>query len=179
MRADKLRNKVKIINKAKELISETDIESISLEEIASAAEVTRATLYNHFSSKEELLKEMLLPALDFITEDLKNKNENPEKGFSDITSSLYDLYSEHKQTIELASCHTLYNNVEVTNAHHLFLEQFQMLMTSAKPDGYPLGLELSMKLISRIYLPVLMELHSADQLEKGLFDQIIKGALKI
>jgi len=164
---------------AKDLIAENDVETISLDEIAQAAEVTRATFYNHFSSKEELLKEMLLPALDFITEDLKSKNEKPVKDFSDITSSLFDLYKEHKQVIELVSCHTLYKNREVTAAHSKFLEQFQTLMVAAKPEGYPLGLKLTMSLISRIYLPVLMELHVIDRLEHSLFKQIIEGALNL
>jgi AcrR family transcriptional regulator len=179
MRADRLRNKTKIIDTAKELIAVKDIERISLDEIAQSAEVTRATLYNHFSSKEELLKEMLLPALDFVTEDLKTKNAQSVNDFSDITTCLFNLYKKHKQTIELVSCHTLYNNEEVSAAHRKFMDQFQKLMNSARPEGYPLGLDLTMRLISRIYLPVLRELHSAGQLEHSLFHRIIKGVLEI
>lgn len=184
MRADKLRNKEKIISKAYQVINESSVDLVSLEDIAEAAEVTRKTVYNHFSSKEDLLKEMLLPALEFVIRDLDERSKSAETSFSDITESLFNLYRKYKQAIELATCHTLYNNPEVVSAHGRFMDRFKKLMISAEPDGYPLGLDLTMRLISRIYLPVLRELHSQNGSEEksrdqlyDQFDRIIKGAL--
>jgi len=165
------------MDSVKVLLTEHDAENLSFDEIAQSAKVTRATLYNHFSSKEELLKEILLPALQYVTGILEEKNKKTDADFKDITYSLFELYSKYKQNMELVSCHRLFKNKEVQFAHRQFLDQFQNLMIAAVPEGYPFGLELSMKILSRIYLPVLKELSSSDQLELSLFHKIIKGAL--
>ncbi len=59
------------------------------------------------------------------------------------------------------------------------MEQFTKLMIRCPTCGYPLGLELTMRIISQIYLPVLIELNRGNKLELPLFTQIIKGALQL
>lgn len=179
MRADKQRNKDKILKKAEEILNRGNIDTISLEEIASAAEVTRATLYNHFSSKEELLKEMVLPALRSITEDLKERNSKGEGSFSNVTEPLYALYSSYRLTLELVSCRTLYGNEEVTAAHRDFLGEFRKAAAMAGIEEFPLGMDLSLKLISATYLQILTELHRAEKLTLPLFHEIMKGVIRL
>lgn len=179
MRADKQRNKEKILKIAEDILNRNNIDTIAIDEIAKAAEVTRATLYNHFSSKEELLKEMVLPALKEITEDLKEKNRSGKGDFSRITESLFKLFINHQKTLELVSCRTLYGNEEVTAYHKAFMVQFNEAMTQANVENFPLGREMSSKLISATYLSILSELKKADRLTFPLFHKIMKGVLTL
>ncbi|MBN2655828.1 MAG: TetR/AcrR family transcriptional regulator [Spirochaetales bacterium] len=179
MRADKQRNKEKILKIAEEILTRNNIDTIAIDEIARAAEVTRATLYNHFSSKEELLKEMVLPALKEITEDLKEKNSSGKGDFSSVTASLFKLYINHQKTLELVSCRTLYGNEDVTASHKAFMEEFNKAMILADAEHFPLGMEMSLKLISATYLSVLSELQKAGKLTYSLFHKIMEGVLTL
>ncbi|MBN2628700.1 MAG: TetR/AcrR family transcriptional regulator [Spirochaetales bacterium] len=177
MRADKLRNRTKIVEKAKELLERGNVDTISLEEIAEAAEVTRATLYNHFPAREDLLKEMVIPALHSITDELSIGNNRENADFSLISTALFHLYCEYREILELVSCQTLYGDEDVTAAHGCFMEQFKEAMVSAGAETFPLGMDLSLRLLSASYLPILRELRREDRLEQPLFHRILQGVL--
>lgn len=184
MRIDKKRNKDRIIENALLLMTNSNPDTVSIDEIAKSSEVTRATLYNHFASKEDLLREMIMPALNFSISDMEKRNEQTENDFSELTSSLFELYLRHNKTLDLINCRSMIHDELVMKTHGQFMIQFKKLIKSTGEENYPLGLEMSIRIISQIYLPVLQEVfrgHSIEDSDLGLlkkqFHKILKGAL--
>ena len=82
-------NKEKIILATLELASENGLRSLSMSQIATRAGIKKATLYSHFSSKEEIISEMYV----FLR---KQANQNREIGNFD-----YGSYVEGKSLKEI------------------------------------------------------------------------------
>ena len=82
-------NKEKIILAKLELASENGLRSLSMSQIATRAGIKKATLYSHFSSKEEIISEMYV----FLR---KQANQNREIGNFD-----YGSYVEGKSLKEI------------------------------------------------------------------------------
>lgn len=61
---EKQERKALILNKAKELILERGIPALNMQDIADAVELSKATLYLYFQSKEAILNEILEDAAD-------------------------------------------------------------------------------------------------------------------
>ena len=57
------------------------------------------------------------------------------------------------------------------------MEQFKEAMVSAGAETFPLGMDLSLRLLSASYLPILRELLREDRLEQPLFHRILQGVL--
>lgn len=159
MRADKARNKEQIIQTAVNMLTPWNFEAVSLDEIAREAGVTRATVYNHFSSKLELIKEITMPSMDYVTRELKAGLEEDEVTLDGLFAILFRTYELHHQGLELASCKGLNDDPDVLASYGEFIGYFWRYMERARPEGYPQGKESSGRLISRIYLPVLNHLH--------------------
>ena len=62
--ADPVSTRDRILDVAMELFTEQGYEATSLREIAEPLGFTKAALYYHFPSKEEILRALLLPAVD-------------------------------------------------------------------------------------------------------------------
>lgn len=182
MRIDGARNKEKIRHAAIQILSQADIEKIPLEEIARKASVTRATLYNHYSSREELLLEIVLSALEFVCRRMEEIQSFEAPSLEDVMNGLFDLYTQHKEALELGGCQTLSNNQQLKESHHRFMSLFITLLTRVQPEGFPLGQDFSLGLISKIYIPILQQIQSLELPErekKQRFLHIMKGALSL
>ncbi|AHC14218.1 TetR/AcrR family transcriptional regulator [Salinispira pacifica] len=189
MRADKARNKEQIIQTAVSMITPWNFEAVSLDEIARESGVTRATVYNHFSSKLELIKEITMPSMDYITSELKAGLDEAEVTLHGLFAILFRTYELHHQGLELASCKGLNDDPDVLASYGEFIGYFWRYMERARPEGYPLGKEESGRLISRIYLPVLNHIHDEKngispgedprQVRLDRFSRILSGALGI
>jgi len=73
-----------ILNCTKELIQAKGVEHVSMEDIAVKSELSKATVYLYFSSKEELLNEICDEAAKMFHEYLKSFNEAGVKGMAAI-----------------------------------------------------------------------------------------------
>jgi len=71
-----------ILNCAMELVLTQGVEHVSMEDIAGKAELSKATVYLYFSSKEELLIEICEEAARKFCEHLKGFSENGLKGMA-------------------------------------------------------------------------------------------------
>jgi AcrR family transcriptional regulator len=72
-RADRLRNRAVIVRAAREAFARADEagETLSMNEVARAANVGIATLYRHFPSRDELANAVYHAKIDELTEDLR------------------------------------------------------------------------------------------------------------
>lgn len=80
---NKLQCRNRILKMSRRLFTAKGYENTSIEDIAAAAEVSKATLYNYFSSKEHLLQGIADAALEeirqLIREDLQDEPDSLEK----------------------------------------------------------------------------------------------------
>lgn len=85
-RADHVRNRERILAAARELLAESSIDDLQLEDVAAAAGVGRATLFRHIGGKDALIAEVYRGRM----EDLRDlaarclKIEDPWEGFEQL-----------------------------------------------------------------------------------------------
>lgn len=71
------KTKNKIINVAKNLFREISVYKATMSDIASAAKMSRRTLYTHFKSKEELYQYVVKDEVNAINEKLQKAADSP------------------------------------------------------------------------------------------------------
>jgi AcrR family transcriptional regulator len=93
-----------ILNAARQLYSEKGVENANMDDIASAAEYTRRTLYSYFKSRDEI-------SLMVLIEDLNTRWEKQKKAIAQVNTglekiltwgeSLFEFSREYPQSIRL------------------------------------------------------------------------------
>lgn len=79
------------------------LSQVKLELIADEADISRATLYSHFASKEEILREIIRPVIDELARNLKEKKAtNSNQGLENIIEVFTDMWDEHGTALVLA-----------------------------------------------------------------------------
>jgi len=81
---EKAERRTAILNCAKEIILAHGVEQLSMENIAAKAEISKATVYLYFSSKEELLSEICEEAAKMFHEYLKTFPQTGLRGMAAI-----------------------------------------------------------------------------------------------
>ena len=84
-----------ILEKAKELILEKGIPSLNMQDIANAAELSKATLYLYFQNKEAILLEILADATDVFVAYVEERLASAKDGLSAMRAlwaSYLDLF---------------------------------------------------------------------------------------
>lgn len=80
---NKLQCRNRILKMSRRLFTAKGYENTSIEDVAEAAEISKATLYNYFSSKEHLLQGIADAALEeihqLVREDLRDQPDSLEK----------------------------------------------------------------------------------------------------
>ena len=85
--------KNKILDCTIEMLKAGDIDTISMSKIASSANIGKSTIYEYFSSKEELVKEALKRVIDIALEDFLSVK---------MGKTLYESYYNHmKKGLEI------------------------------------------------------------------------------
>lgn len=83
-------NKNKYIDKAISVLKQDGLR-LSLEEIAGKMGITKKTLYNHFSSKDELLKECIQSISDDFRETIKGLDDNNNSAIDNLRNGFSRL----------------------------------------------------------------------------------------
>jgi AcrR family transcriptional regulator len=88
-----------------ELFSEEGFHSTSIADIAARAEISKGLLYNYFSSKEELLKEIAVVGFDEIYENFDPNHDGvlTDKEFEYFLDKLFSVFTEKKDFWKLYS----------------------------------------------------------------------------
>ncbi len=86
-----------ILRAAERVIDDDGLGSLSLDRIAEAANVSRATLFNHIHSRDGLLAEVLLPVFDDCISMLESIVKSKKKiGAEDIGAACIYIWNRHK-----------------------------------------------------------------------------------
>jgi AcrR family transcriptional regulator len=95
----------RILDSAYELFSRRGIRAVGVDEVISRASVAKATLYRHFSSKDELVLAFLqqreqLWTKDWVETEAKRRAETPEEQLL----AIFDLFDEWFQKEDFEGC---------------------------------------------------------------------------
>lgn len=103
-----------IIEKASELFAQRDFHAVQMDEIAEAANVAKGTLYNHFSSKEDLYISTIRTRLQNLADLLRTKYKSRDDPWKNMRSFVlhYEKFMirHHHFFRILRKCDTLFLN---------------------------------------------------------------------
>ena len=118
-----------IVDAARRLLAERDIETIAMDEIAASADYTRRTLYAYFKSREEIF-------LRVLVEDLKRRWSKQQRSMIDAATglekiqawarALFSFSRENPQSIRL-QIYWDYRGIDETKVGEPTLRHFKQL----------------------------------------------------
>lgn len=87
-----------ICRAAMELISEKGVEKASLREIAESVGITKASLYYHYASKEDLVTALLTPLVEDMRHALEDVEEHiwSQEALRDVLGTFIDALIKHR-----------------------------------------------------------------------------------
>jgi AcrR family transcriptional regulator len=85
---------------ALELFAENGFEQTSLRQIAERLDITKAALYYHFPSKDELLAELARPMIDDLEAFLAHVRENGPGDAGDLLRRYLELCHRHRKLLQ-------------------------------------------------------------------------------
>ena len=91
----------RIINAAKRLFAEKGFDRTTVDDIVRAAGIAKGTFYLHFSSKEELIKEIAMMAMPFMAFSSVLRNTNAYERLEDFLQALGESFFEYYSDIDL------------------------------------------------------------------------------
>ncbi len=169
-----------VMNTALTLIEEKGSDTVSMDLIAETADISRATLFNHFHTKGELLVEVFTPLFDdslrIIQEtlaDIRSSTLDPLEGIQRVCLYLWEtkriIMISEKNGKSIYDCDKLISlHTAMVSSFELLFEELSKTCTLRMPDYTQ-----SARLIYKTFIPVLEVLgSSADR------DSIFSGCLK-
>jgi len=88
------------------VFSQNGFEKATMDEIAKRAEISKATIYLYFKTKEDLFYELFREKLNELSKNLikiRKKNEDPEKILRSIVQYSFEFYSKYPDVYQLIS----------------------------------------------------------------------------
>lgn len=109
---------------------------MTVDQLAAKADLSRATVYNHFHGLEGVVAELVLPALDNSIAAFKIlKNRPGFIAFDDILSVLIDLWKDNRESFLAACMNVLPLEGEVKKRHDEFIYLFESVLGSVRESA--------------------------------------------
>ncbi|PKL39919.1 MAG: hypothetical protein CVV44_06770 [Spirochaetae bacterium HGW-Spirochaetae-1] len=175
----KIRNNRHIMDVAIDLFADRGIDNVSLEEIAEKADVARATLYNHFANKQELLQKIMKPIFDegnaYIQEVL---SVNTSIRIDKILLMCVALWKNYRNPLRLAYRIKHEQMGPVMEEYNTFITNFMYLFEKSREKRLfrfksP---QLTAFVVYKTFVPLLESIESVPGYE-NLFIESFKGFL--
>lgn len=155
-----------IIRSAERLVETNGADALSLDSIADSADIARATLFNHFHSREDLLIEVLSPAFDDCIAMLESLHAE-EGGISveSVVKACRFMWTRHRGAICRPGCERSITQIPLLGERHralvaLFTDLFHNL---AKTTRFRLSRpEDTALLVFKTFIPILDAAASED-----------------
>lgn len=130
------RARKKILEISARRFAEVGLDRVRLEDVADEADISRATLYSHFASKEEILQEIIRPVLDELAKQMKEKKaaSAPQAldNLIDIYSSMWD---EHATALILAHRYIFHDAGELAELVAKIQQMTDQVLRPLHSDG--------------------------------------------
>lgn len=91
--------RARLVDAALEVLGEVGVDSLTMQEVAQRADVALRTLYNHFSTKDELLSEAVTTSLDEVRRaiaELMARDGRPRDQLLDFVDVYYRIYDRQR-----------------------------------------------------------------------------------
>lgn len=103
--------KSRIVERAHELFFQHGFSKVTMEEIASMLGMSKKTLYQHFPSKHDLMREVILSKHSIITNEVEKIMHDEELDFVEKIRQLLTFVAVHMSKISQHCIQDLYRNV--------------------------------------------------------------------
>ncbi len=135
---NKLQCRNRILKMSRRLFTAKGYENTTIEDVAEAAEISKATLYNYFSSKEDLLQGIADAALEEIRQMVRDGLQEEPDGLAKIRRVMETLVADSARYIALTR-RIFFLNVspdsELHGARAELLEILGQLVREAQGQG--------------------------------------------
>lgn len=125
-----------ILDTALRLYLEEGAEAVTVERLASEAELSRATVYNHFQGLEGVVDELVLPALEMSISTFKQlANSRNKITFDHILTLLLHLWKENRDSFLAACMNIIPLHGELERLHEEFVVLFRDVLSKVDEAG--------------------------------------------
>lgn len=147
-RRDAVENRQRILNAALQLFEQHGVEKVSMNQIATEAQVGPGTLYRRYSDKSELCLDLIKDNIDLLFEDIesylkRNKDELPSRRIKEVIrffirfreSKAQLLAGVEDSAMSLTKRHNLRTQSPIYNElHQLFVQLFNEMSVVANQN---------------------------------------------
>jgi len=95
-REKKLRRQA-ILKSAKKLIAKSGVEAMSMNQLAEATELNKATLYLYFSSKDDLIDAIVYEGLKILEKKFQESDMRSEAGLQKVLNQIYTIFTFYRE----------------------------------------------------------------------------------
>ncbi len=179
MERRKSRTREEIISAAVELFNQKSSVEVPFESIAAKADVSRKTLYNHFSGKEQLILEIVRPIFDDGSLYIDGLTEKETVLTSDIWELCLFLWDRYGNMLSLLYNIDFEEHSSLMTLHSSFIGKFVGLVEKAEdiPHNSMLSCSRISLIIYKCFLPLLSSLSDIDDRDR-LFKNAMISMLK-
>lgn len=135
-------NKELILEAAAQIISKKGFHATSMQDIAAAVNLQKASLYHHVTSKQEILLELLDQALDMLTENMQlviQLDLPADEKFRLAMESFLRLLTEHSDLVSVLLLEHRSLDAELHNRHIVRRDRFEKLWRDLIQEGIDTG----------------------------------------
>lgn len=164
---------------AAELIRQKGLENTNIEEIAEKADISRGTFYNHYSGRNDLLKDILTPLFRKAIDEVKTLTEEEAFSLDDILELCIGLWKHHSHHIGLMDPDSVIRSITpLEDMHKEYKHRFLLLFKRLAETGdIPSeGWEITGKLVYVTFIPILEVLKSQPNSEET-FKKTVKATV--
>jgi|LGVE01.1.fsa_nt_gb AcrR family transcriptional regulator len=174
----KMETREQIREAAVKMLTNMNSAELKLERVAIEADVSRKTIYNHFSNKEDLLSDIINPILKFCIDSIDEIIEKEEITIKDISTLCLKIYKEYGNQLNLMYNINFTNLEESFNLHKTYTHSFINLFERVSDLDYKrVNSRQSAFVVFKIFVPLLNTLREIDDYEM-LFENSLLGLLK-
>ncbi len=169
----------RIIKAAVRHIERDGLESLSLERVAEIADISRATLFNHMHTREELLIEALGPVFDDCIAMLEGLHCSGAMGLGSIADACVCMWKQHKGVICRPGSGRAIASIPALEGRHERLVSLFIGLFESLPNSTELRLsdhEDAALLVFRTFIPILDSMPSGDA-GISLFKECLAGLI--
>jgi len=178
--ARKRKTHERIIKAAERIIESAGLESLSFDKVAETADVSRATLFNHMHTREELLVELLLPVFDDCIAALEGfLGGSSGTGMGSVEDACVYMWKRHKGVICRPGNGRSIASVPILKKRHERLVSLFIGLFDSLPKEVELRLSSSRDtalLVFRTFVPILDSL-SGEEDRIGVFRECLSGLI--
>jgi AcrR family transcriptional regulator len=169
-RADRKKREVRerVVAAAAALFMEKGSQSVSMDEVARAADIARRTLFNYFASKDALLYETAAPVLTAASALAEEKLAGSSIRLGDVVALCLQLWKIHGRRLGLIYAVELKDSPRLAKLHARFLGLIRRLVAAAAETEpvFAARADLVGKLIYRTFVPLLLALEGDKDFER-------------